>query len=1432
MPDLSVLAKTIGPLVSVVGPIVKRRRRERQAGRTPFPAKSDILEKIFEETYSHICTSSFDEAWWRSFTMKLTQVYIAPDFLKDITVQNWLSIPRNKHDFFNLASGRLLNDERLDSEVRKRLSNSFQEITGESEAKSIKPIIAVLNILLAGYFSSLDKPGFAVLGFIQTDANIKDEQLNEIIVKIDRISDKVSGDVVNRESKESTEFLIKKIDIIKKTRSIYHEENKKKIRLLAERALSGDLVNASLDSRAETIYWAARLNANDVKYMMEVDNNLKWLAEHYPSKSTAIIYALRKEANKEIDESLQILSDLHDADGRTALSLCLRRTKGNDAAIDWYLDQKENESVNFFTGLGWCNLALTYAELENWEEASAILKGKNRLYYNWPELAYVEGILNLALLLPKEFRKETLRLNIFYDFIETIESKNHKSIRKYAYSCFESAKIEFIGIDENRAEAASLCKRWLDLTSKNETLVKSAKASLCAEMESPESALKLVQLADVFGINYDAQKLFEYLEKKKKVKKLTGFEVQAELILAQNIYSPDKLIEFYESEHEALSEYFDEKILSYFRIEALVNNNEFERARRTLDRDKGKHSHEDVLNLSAMIKASAGEDPLDELKELLKTRDSLIDIHNIIRYLKGAKDWKTLTPYMEKLFDRERTKHNLLDLINCYRKDESHTQQDVLNCIDKNDDLVANDFELLSNKAWIFFYLGRFNEAKEVNDELLEKRRSHNDLHLDVNLTIYNGDWENFSYILNREWDNKSSYDSQTLLRLATLSAETDINTDRVLELVKLAVSKEPDNPDILLNSYSLAFQMGKDEEADPQWLSKALSLSNDNGPVWTVDIKQVIEEMAPSHRERAHATEARLNDSSVPLSAAAKLLHVPLNRILLQIPALNAMESDGRLKRIIPIISGNHKYVKVASDWNIGLDYSTILILEYLGVLKRVIAEFDQITIAPAIMTILLYERRQVRFHQPLIVKKADMVRQYIDDRKIKIIESFPPVPEWLVKEVGIETADLLHQCKLGNGFAVIHCPITKIGSYREEVADLKEYSQYALPIKSFINLLFEHGHIEAALLKSAVSYMENHEDVSNTGLNEYDLSRPIYLDNLSITYLQGAKVLETLVHRKLDLSIHRETYEDLMNLTIAGREGQGNTEKIDSIRLTLRDGIKTGKIKILPLNKTEEEIDVENDISDIAPTISQFLSDSGPCHAIAIDDRFYNQHANIIDGKKKLIPIISSIDLIRSLLDCGKITRETWYEILHKYRRGGFAFILQEIDELKYIIPEKVEEENDNLKETLELTIYRQWLSLLKSSNVIKFSSEYNFLHAIQLSSTMYIRSVWEGKQYDNNQARIISDWVWRCVTPKPHEWFYLREHEAETKRLNEATIESICLFLHPLGCEEERYKAFNSWLNDVVIEPYTIANDDLVKLITKQARINIEKWSEVGD
>jgi hypothetical protein len=150
----------------------------------------------------------------------------------------------------------------------------------------------------------------------------------------------------------------------------------------------------------------------------------------------------------------------------------------------------------------------------------------------------------------------------------------------------------------------------------------------------------------------------------------------------------------------------------------------------------------------------------------------------------------------------------------------------------------------------------------------------------------------------------------------------------------------------------------------------------------------------------------------------------------------------------------------------------------------------------------------------------------------------------------------------------------------------------------------------------------------------------------------------------------------EEQLALVAAGREGERLNEIIGDILSALREAIDSGKVVFLPRQDSDDKT---------LESLSGFLSDTGTCDIICIDDRYLNRHGIITDKNGRNVPIASILDVISFLEDQLLINTSERQAILHKLREAGFGLIPVTPDELERFLRSAAFDENNRLRETL---------------------------------------------------------------------------------------------------------------------------------------------------
>lgn len=1423
MPDVT-LVKLIQPLVSLfrsAWSYGKRLWKERQAGRNVFPEdKVRLIDVELDKTFARLRGEELEDGWIKPILTSIAHPFVTPQFLREQEVKVWLTDEQVRRDLKDLAIQQLLGNTPSDAETRTRLIEAYTAVSTKPAPTAIEATNGIVAILIAGYQASLETKPAPLGGLIQAASMENREAFARVDQQVSSVAERINSIgpdalVVRVHTEQASEEL----SGILKRRSFRSDEAQKQIRFLVEKLFSDELRHADRTVKAHALYWAARLHPFEDQHVLQARSYLRQLRELDPGYDARIVDALILEYEGDPAGALRMLRDINTADGRSILWWVLCRTQGKPAALAWMEAQPEHNDVGFFTGMGWQSFAITLCEMGLWERAASILSASQVLADDWPDLAFVEGVINAALLLPAEARPYALRMNIFHSRIQVIQGPDADQRRARSHFSFSRAVSLLTSIGENkRAQGAIEWILWLRLTDDKPDVRKNAQNEVRAAMGDGKRAVDYLPVALTFGIEFDKEPLQRYLANRKEMGGLEGAELFAEVSLAEITMTAGEFAEFLEREEPRLAAQIPKSLLSGKRVEALLVDGQIARARHVLEERKNECIDHDYDRLNAMIIQREGGDARTNLEAIYRKTGDLFDLRNLVLEVGKARDWGALRPLLEELFRRERTSDNARRLVECLHQDRKSGDTSIVSFLNDNADLPKASDDLKSAKAWACFYLGQLKEARELNGHLLRARSHPADLLLDTNLAIQTGDWERFPAIVDREWERRDSYDANLLLRLASLAAEADASAGRAFELARLAAIKAPDDPRVLMNVYSLAIQLGRDHEADPSWVSRASELSVDSGPVHRVDMRTLVEKMIPANRERERLIERSLLQGEVPLHMAADVLHMPLARVLLDIPKRNTELSDGRRRTVIPIISGARRIVGLNPSWTVGLDITCTMVLAFLGLLPKVLRSFTRVVLSPETMVFLLNERRRVLFHQPSRIKDAENLRELIEKEQLKIAKITAKPPEWLVAEVGQDLAEMLEQARIDNGRVVHPRPIYQLRTFLEKHAELRGYENLLLSTTDLAKLLLDAGKVSHDLHEQVRRYLLARDKDGAVGLppSGFIFDSPIYLDDLAVTYLQQAQFLSAICRSGIDVRVHPSMNEEQSALVAASREGERLYKDIGLIQATLREAIEDGTAVFLPrLDLDDEKIG----------SLAYFISDTGPCDIICIDDRFMNRHGLLTDKKGRNVPIMCTLDLIGHLENQGLIDTATRQAALHKLREAGFGLIPVALDDLERFLRKANFDSDNNLTENAELRIIRQYLMRIRSLNMVQSPLEEPFLTQLRLTCVLMIRRLWQDDDLPVERVVVLTDWVWNNVSPSPLDWGYVAPLDDDGTALRQKYVDYLTPLLSPLGLKDPtRYDAFRQWIERSVIAPLLPANDRLIDDLAERTKLEI--------
>jgi hypothetical protein len=452
------------------------------------------------------------------------------------------------------------------------------------------------------------------------------------------------------------------------------------------------------------------------------------------------------------------------------------------------------------------------------------------------------------------------------------------------------------------------------------------------------------------------------------------------------------------------------------------------------------------------------------------------------------------------------------------------------------------------------------------------------------------------------------------------------------------------------------------------------------------------------------------------------------------------------------------------------------------------------------------------VRFHQPSRIRRATEVRLLIDKDRLKIVDEDLRISPNLAAEMGHDLAHLVEMARRNGGVVVRPFPIHVPGSLGEQDLVFVESVPPIIDTRRFLQTIIDRGFLNHATATAAMPILESLDAGSDHPVNA-KLDGPVYLHELAVDYFQAADLLDRIANCGFQLYVSPDLRIEQHTLIHAEEEGRRLAGLLDDVRRFLRDKISDGRVCFLPVQRVQDgdrdkdSIDLERDVQ----TLKEVLSDFGGCAAVCIDDRFVNRHATATDKTGKSVPILTAVDLLRSLRLAEKLPDTDWFEMLHVLRECGFVLVPIEADELVNRLTSAALDKDGTIRETYELRIIRQYIATLRAREVVK-SDEVDFLNRLSIATIFALRDLWNDERIPIEKAAACSNWLKRFCLPNPTDWMAY----GDVAKREELLVNVVVLLVRLIPIFASRQAEYCAWLNCEVMEPFAPAAPGLLDRI----------------
>ncbi|MGE0821637.1 MAG: esterase/lipase family protein [Candidatus Binatia bacterium] len=1185
--------------------------------------------------------------------------------------------------------------------------------------------------------------------------------------------------------------ILKQLSILRRSRFFVGFSIAEQSARLAENILHGEFEGGSQAVKSTALAWCARFLAIG-EHSAKSDHLLNMARQFGSGPEITIAEAFRISANGDLAEALNKLANVESSTARSAAFRIVTCLQDGASAIEWLA--KSQLTLNDLDADGKFFLISTLFDLRRWDIAldrAWLLSEED--FEQAPVLFYTAAIANLVQAVPDELRSHVLQRLPFevYSFPLASDEVALKA-RKRAQGLF--GQCAFVTRELGCVEVANLAEDyalWLTLCDPATQLT--GRQKLEESMRDPAHSLRRLPLALQFGLKLDLDAVEQEIERQTA---LSGGKSQAAAMarfwLAFTKESPKDVVAYIDRHRAQLQEHLEKKSFALFEIRMLARAGLSQRAEARLQELSTDEIPEtERAYYQRIITESGGTDPIEARRTQFDNSGQLDDLIDLVNQLEEQQEWSQLCHYGPLLLERTRLVTDAERLARALH--ETHRYNELAALLRKYPDFLHQSDNLQSLWSWYLFREGLLEESAAALEKLTVKRDYPQDRTLQVNLAITSGAWETLLPIVEREWSKREERDAYDLLRVAQLAHY--VRSPRAKDLVYTAATKGASDASILVTAYSLASRAGWEEEVDVgKWLHRAAELSGDNGPLQKMSLKDLVDQAPEWHRREAE-TWQQINEGTLPMFGAARLLNKSLVDLFL-LPALaNPPEPDPRRRGLIPAYSGIRQLVPCVYRV-VAVDATTLLTLGMLDLLEITLNTFEHIRIPHSTLGWLFEEKQKVSFHQPSRIRDASKIRHLL---ALAALKEFRPSVELtgdLAAEVGTELASLLAECQADGTseerqkIVVRSAPVYRVSSLMEEEADLSSYAPYLCSCLAVVNKLKQRGQLTTSEERRARSYLSLQEK-DWPHQPEIADNAVLYLDDLSVSHLQHLGLLEKLQPAGLVAYVSTRGIEEINALLRYEQLTSEMSTVIERIRSFLQTGIRTGRVKLGQMLNFDEA--KETPLGH-HPSLSVFHL-AADTQAIVVDDRFLNQHANI-QHDSGLTPITTTSDLLNGLQSQGTITCDKLFDCRTRLRQAGYLFVPVTIDELEhYIVAAEVVD--GRLRETAELKAIRENFLQIRMSLALQLPKEGPWLDAVISVFLFVLKAQWR-PDVDEAVAIVRSEWLLHLLDLRG--WAHCFGRDGDAWLTNYGYSEPIqFLLLPPHNVGQEIAEKYLKWIEE---------------------------------
>ncbi len=1177
--------------------------------------------------------------------------------------------------------------------------------------------------------------------------------------------------------------------------------------------MEGELKSGSPEVRSWGLAWAARVLAGleeDIEPESLIAESRQ--LDDQPETSIAEAFVFSREGDKA--QALKTLAEIDTPQAKSAALIVVSRHDGLDGALQWFAES--GLEAGSLDPEGRHILLVANMETNNWSDAQSIAEQipDEELEQN-PILLHDCARVFLGAASPSEFRSFVCQQIPYFELQNFRFSSDADAInlRRKAQSLFARAassqrSFGCTKIAENNEEYAI----WLQLRDENSR--ESGLDTLRRRLRDKGDALRFTYIAVQFGIKLDLAAVEREIDRQRALRGGENFQTSiARFAIALTGKDEKEVAEYINKYRDDLVENLGPDLVFFREIEMWCRAGLVHEAKTGFAAAQAAGvSGEQIESCRRLIDEAEGQDPIAGRKLVYENSGALNDLLNLRDLLFENEVWEELVEYGRAAFEQTgdfRDAEILLDALSKCSMDN-----EVLSFLDTHSEVLDHSKMARLVRCLAYYRLGKLTDARSQLEVIGVGDPSENVRRLRLNIALCMGDWDELLAIVADGINAAEQLTSQELVQIAYLALQIQAPGAKVL--LKGAVEKAPDDPNVLASAYFLASNAGWEDDPEVfQWLNRAAELSGPQGPIYPASLEEIVERQPAWDRHERDISKS-LSEGAIPLFIGAKALNRSLVEMVLLPATANPNERDPRRRAIIPAFSGKRSRISADLRGTVGVDATSLLTLAWLGDLGKLRAHAERLVIPHSTMTWLFEEKQKATFHQPSRIKYAEEIRNLIASKKLDTLVPTTVVDTELVQQVGEDLSRLICEARANEtttgtqSVVVRSAPVHRIGSLLSEEADLSAHADIICGCQNVVRTLKSLGKITSKQESDALAYLRLHEREWPTDLT-LEEGANLYLDDLSTRYLATADIIGVLKDSGFNPILCPSTIREANQLISYNHTANQMMDVIDNVQQFLKKGIKSGNV-VVDSQQTHDQDDPETQAST-HPTLTTIHMSSN-CDSIIVDDRFINQHETATHNTKTC-KLFTTVDLLDALLEAKEISYEEWVDRRTRLRRAQFLFVPIDEDELFFLI-DAATVRDTKVQETVELRAFRENIQRARMTEYLQLPAEEKWLQKMLISGLRTIRRLWEGLGA-TDITRTKSQWILDLV--EPQGWLQAMDEPRKTALIQNGRATYVAaILMPPTDADEETKGAYSEWVDEMLVQPMKKYNPELYGLLVE--------------